>query len=57
VRDALQSSRRRLSPQLAAAKSVSECEEILRKDHQHLLENLATGLASIVSTPATEITA
>lgn len=50
VRDALQSSRRRLSPYLASAASVSECEELLRKDHQQLLDNLATGLAAMVPT-------
>lgn len=52
VRDALQSSRRRLSPYLASAASVSECEELLRKDHQQLLDNLATGLAAIAPVEA-----
>lgn len=47
VRDALQSSRRRLSPVLAAATSVQECEELLRKDHNNLLANLATALAGV----------
>jgi hypothetical protein len=50
VRDALQSSRRRLSPYLASASNVAECEELLRKDHQQLLDNLVTGLAAIVPT-------
>jgi hypothetical protein len=47
VRDALQSSRRRLSPALAAANSVQECEELLRKDHINLLSNLASSLATV----------
>ena len=52
VRDALAVSRRRLSPYLAAAGTVSECEEILRKDHQALLDNLVAQLGKVVKTEA-----
>lgn len=52
VRDALQSSRRRLSPYLASANSVAECEELLRKDHQLMLTDLAAGLAALAPTEA-----
>lgn len=47
VRDALEVSRRRLSPYLAAAQTVAECEEIQRKEHQVLLQNLVTSLGKI----------
>ena len=47
VRDALQASRRRLAPALAAATSVQECEELLRKDHINMLANLSSALAAV----------
>lgn len=52
VRDALQVSRRRLSPYLAASTSVTECEEILRKEHQELLANLVTAMSKVVAVEA-----
>lgn len=50
VRDALSSSRRSLSPYLAATSSVTDCEEILRKEHQQILENLAKTMSRLIPT-------
>lgn len=50
VRDALSASRRRLSPDLAACQSVTECEEIQRREHQVLLDNLTKELARLYYT-------
>lgn len=50
IRDALSSSRRSMSPYLAASSSVTECEEILRKEHQQLLENLSKTMSRLIPT-------
>lgn len=56
VRDALNAATRRIAPELATAATVTDCEEILRREHAALLQNLSTALAKQIAAPAPEAT-
>ena len=56
VRDALNAATRRIAPELATAATVTDCEEILRREHAALLQNLSTALAKNVAAPSPDTT-